>query len=461
MMMESPITTHMVDWVDACGWASVASADRDLALDAWIDTVGVTLSGAGSPVARKVLDHVRTMSGQGDAAVWGTTQSAPAPLAAFANGVAAHALDYDDMHRQIHGHPSCVLYPSLLAVGESRDLGGAAVMDGYVAGVGAMAMISHLFGDDHYGKGWHATSSIGTFGAAIGVAKALGMAGGEIERVCSVAASFASGTRMNFGTMMKPVHAGWAARAGVEAAMLVDGGIGAGHAPLDSPLGPVNLFGSSSSDHVGDERTLTDMTAVADDAIQGIMLKLYPSCGGTHFGIDAALDVRSQMSADDEIDTVRVAIPRGARTALIHDDPQTGLEAKFSLPYTIALALLRRPRMQDFEDDNVHDPAVRDVMARLQIREDAAGEDTAVDLYKRYCQISVNTSSGATYDARCDVLRGSPARRLTRDDLETKFIDCATSARAGVDGEDLLKRLSQLPDVPSVVRLIDLALDGP
>lgn len=443
-MRAQPLTDCLLEWVDTCSWDRLPVRDKETVLSAWLDTVAVTLIGATTPVAKKMRNYVESFGASDEALIWGTNQTTTASLAAFANGVAGHALDYDDFHQQIHGHPSCVMFPALMAIGESRGLSGESLLSGYAAGLGVMAMLSHLFGDEHYVKGWHPTSSIGTFGAAVGVAKAIGMKRSEIEQVLSIASSFASGSRLNFGTMMKPVHAGWAARSGIEAVLLSESGINAGSGPLDSPIGPLRQFGNASAPIAHLEQSRDHLISVANESIAGIMLKPYPSCGGTHFGINASIELRSAMPAEEVIVAINVSVPRGARTALIYDDPQTGLEAKFSLPYAIALAIAKkRALLADFHDNGIFDPAVRDLMGLMSVHEDISSADTSGDMDGRFCSLSVETKSGQRYSAGCDVLQ-----TLSEVQLRTKFSDCLSESKWFTDADAMINTLVGLPFAP-------------
>lgn len=320
-----------------------------------------------------------------------------------------------------------------------------------------MAGLAALVTEEHYARGWHATSTLGTMGAAVAVTRALGGNIEQVTRALAIGASLASGIRANFGTMTKPLHAGAAARSGIDAALLALGGLTANANVLESAVGVASLFAGPS---VLAGRSLEDvgreMIAAAERALDDISAKRYPCCGGSHFGIDAALDVRQQLGGDFSIETVEVEIPGGARTALIHDDPSTGLEGKFSLPYTVATSLVYGvPTLGRFTDEAVYDPQVRAVMESLAINEQTTGPSTAGSLYERWASVRVTTTDGRSAVARVTQFRGTPERPLTAEEIDEKFLDCVSRHLQKEDAVAYLAACRALPTATSLRGLVD------
>ena len=184
------------------------------------DTVGVILAGAVEPVAQLIREHAGE-EGRGDCHIFGVSQMAGPDNAALANGVAAHALDYDDMCFVSMAHPSCALVPAILAAGEIANASGRAILEGYIVGFEIECRLGAVMNPRHYHvRGWHCTSSIGTVGAAAAAARVLGLSPVAVAHALGIAASSACGLKQNFGTMVKPLHAGIAARNGLMAARL-------------------------------------------------------------------------------------------------------------------------------------------------------------------------------------------------------------------------------------------------
>lgn len=456
-MEQRSITRCLAEWAEEKTWESVPDRYQVESLDSLVDTVGVALAGSVEDGAVLVRRFMTAPKPEGAAEVWGSDATASAAAAAYTNGVAAHVLDFDDVHYPIHGHPSCVLFPALFAAGQEFDVSGARILEGYVVGIGIMAAVAKYFGDDHYSRGWHSTSTCGAIGAAAGVAKTLGMAAPEIATAIGAAVSMSSGVRANFGTMMKSVHSGLAARAGVETAVLVRSGLSGSPEALEDRVGGISLFGDGSWTQDGQAagKVLRD---VAENGLEGKGIKRYPCCGGSHFGVDAALDVRAELSSGAEIAAIQVDIPEGARTALIHDDPSTGLAAKFSLPYTVAVSLAHGvPTMSDFTDAAVQDDRTRQLMSVLTVREEAGSGHAAGSLEARYAQVTVTTTTGQKISHRVHHARGSAHRPLTSDEVDEKFLSCAGLIIPGTKAEQLLGRLRQLGQERSVRGLFGAA----
>ena len=297
----------------------------------------MTLAGASEP-ASLIVRQVVAAEGGDACGVFGTPVRASMSGAALANGTAAHALDYDDMCFVSLAHPSAPLVPAVLAAAESERLTGRAVLDAYVVGFEIEARLGRLMNPRHYQRGWHCTSTLGTIGAAAAVSRLLGLDARTAGHALAIAASEASGLKENFGTMVKPLHAGLAARNGVLAALLARGGMTASELALDGPQG--FLHAMDSEGHALDD-AIADLGARWEILDTGITVKLYPSCAGTHPSLDAILDLRRRegFTADD-VERIDIDVDSIVPTILIYDRPATGLEGKFSLPFCAAAAVV-------------------------------------------------------------------------------------------------------------------------
>src|SRR3989449_727985 len=251
------------------------------------DTVGVILAGAPEAAA-DIIRRTIVAEARGHCRVLGTGVCASASDAALANGVAAHAHDYDDMCFVSMAHPSCALVPSILATGELVRASGNAVLDAYIVGFEIECRLGLVMNPRHYHeRGWHSTSSIGTLGAAAAAARMLGLDAPSTVHALGIAASLACGVKENLGSMVKPLHAGMAARNGVMAARLAKAGFVASKRSIDGPRGYLAAMDSQNP-----PAALTD--AIADLGSRweiletGITVKLYPSCAATHPALDAS-----------------------------------------------------------------------------------------------------------------------------------------------------------------------------
>src|SRR4051812_42815269 len=198
--------------------------------------MGVTLAGAAEPAAR-IVQRVIAQDGGGRCGVFGTSLRRSAADAALTNGTAAHALDYDDMCFVSLAHPSAPLVAAALAAAEVAGAPGRAVLDAYIVGFELEGRLGRAMNPRHYQRGWHCTATLGTIGAAAAASRLLGLDVGATGHALAIAASEASGLKENFGTMVKPLHAGLAARNGVVAAQLARAGMTASAAAIDGPQG--------------------------------------------------------------------------------------------------------------------------------------------------------------------------------------------------------------------------------
>src|SRR5437667_9684600 len=215
---------------------------RHAAARALLDTIGVMLAGASESAAASVQQVVAQESSGLQCSVLGTGLRTSATNAALANGTAAHAHDYDDMCFVSLAHPSAPLVAAALAVAELDGRPGRGLLDAYVVGFELEARLGRAMNPRHYQRGWHCTSTIGTIGAAAAAARLLDLDEAAAGHALAIAASEACGLKENFGTMVKPLHAGLAARNGVLAALLGRAGMTAAAGALIGPQGFVKAM---------------------------------------------------------------------------------------------------------------------------------------------------------------------------------------------------------------------------
>jgi 2-methylcitrate dehydratase PrpD len=442
---------------------------RSRAANAILDTMGVALAGSIEPaarIARGTLEPAdpralglwdrRTSESSdrraaGPCSIWGTSLHVPAPDAALANGTAAHALDYDDMCFVSLAHPSAPLVPAIIAVGEMVAASGRAVLDAYVVGFEIQARLGRLMNPRHYQRGWHCTSTLGVMSAAAGAARLLGLDAAATAHALAIAASSASGLKENFGTMVKPLHAGLASRDGVMAALLAKGGMTASEKAIDGPQGYLHALDSEGNDLA---TALADLGRRWEILDTGITVKLYPSCAGTHPPLDAILDLRAEHGfAVDDVDRVDVDVDPIVPTILIYDRPGSALEAKFSLPFCAAAAcVFGHVGIGTFDDAALQDERVTSLMSRVTMRVDdeiGRGKPSLTE-----ARVRITLRDGRTLAREAHGARGYPANPVSAADLQAKFLGCASRVMelglaralherlAGLESEDSLAGLS-------------------
>lgn len=378
------VATRLATWatglVPSAG--DLALADRSLR-----DTVAVAVAARDEPI----LDVAGAMSGPGR---W---------------AVASHILDFDDLHMPTTTHISTVCVPVALATG-----GGAAA---YLAGAGVMARVGLLLGWRHYAAGWHATTTTGALGAAVTAAHAHGLDAPATARAIALAVPAAGGVQRCFGTDAKSLQVGMAAEAGMRAADLAAAGATAEPAAVDAWLA---LLGGDPGAVVED----------GDAVPGGLAIKIYPCCYALQRPVAATAAVAARVDPG-AVRRVVVRTPAGTVTPLIHARPRTGLEAKFSLEYAIATALLDAHQGFDaFSDGQVRRPEAQRLLSLVEL-EPAEGGDWLLD---GEVQIEIHTDQDVVTTS-LQFPPGSPERPPTTDELDNKLRDCL--AGSGVNADDI------------------------
>ena len=399
---------------------AISERARQRAARAFVDTCGVMLAGAGEPAAR-IAQSMAAEDGVGQCRVVGTSLTTSPTLAAFANGVAAHALDYDDMCFVSLAHPSCVLVPALLAAGELAHRDATTLLEAYVVGFEIECRLGVVMNPRHYHqRGWHCTSSIGTLGAAAAVARVLGLDAQATRHALGIAASLAGGLKENMGSMVKPLHAGMAARNGVTAAQLAKRGFTASPHAIDGPQG---YLVAMDSEHRSLDAAAADLGRRWEIDESGVTVKLYPSCAATHPPLDALTEiVRRERFTPDQVAAIDVEVDSMTPRLLIHPNPSTGLEAKFSMPFCAAAAVVfPRIGIDTFTPESIRHPDVQALMPRVSLRANAAFDTTAP---LSQALVTVRLRDGREWSQHADGARGYPGR-LTDEELSAKFEDCA------------------------------------
>jgi 2-methylcitrate dehydratase PrpD len=354
-------------------------------------------------------------------------------------------------------HPSAPLVAAILAIGEVAGASGRDLLDGYVIGFEIECMLGRAVNPSHYARGWHCTSTLGSVGAAAAVARLLRLDAGRVLNALAIAASEASGLKDNFGTMVKPLHAGLAARNGVLAGLLAAQGFTASAAAIDGPQG---FVAATSSEQRNMAPLLEALGSRWEIVETGITVKLYPSCAATHPPLDALLGLRRQHRFEaEQVESIEVIVDAVTPGVLIYPDPRSGLEAKFSMPFCAAAAVVfGRVGIDTFDDARLGDPAVRRLMPRVSMRVDEQLSQGAPALTQ--ARVDIRLSNGALLSARANGAHGYPDQPASREELDAKFRACASRALAAEEtlASTLsdLHRIEELPDI----RLLTARLAG-
>ena len=393
---------------EAVHWAKVAI----------LDTVGVGLAGANEDCVT-ILERVTATDGGGPCRLFGKTGRRGPLDAALINGTACHAHDFDDCNDTLGGHPSAPVLPALFALAEETGAAGREIMLAYVAGFETETAIARGVQFHHYEKGWHPTATLGTFGAAAACARLMGLSVEQIETAFALCISFAAGVKANFGTMTKPLHVGQTSRAGLLAARLAREGFTANRDAFEHSQGFFEVFNGAGN--FDPSRVLDGWAEPLNIVSPGVAIKLYPCCGSTHPAIDAMLAlVRDHGLTPDDVADISSTTHTRRLKHTDRPDPQSALEAKFSIQYCLARALRDgRITLDQFEGDAYLDSEVRHIMDRVR-----AGAHNDSNHFS--ADVTVTTTDGRTFAKHVEQGIGRGARHpLPGDLLKAKFESCA------------------------------------
>jgi 2-methylcitrate dehydratase PrpD len=431
--------------------ATVRAARRAI-----LDTLGVMLAGSAEVTAARVRALIAHRRGVEEATIAGTDLRGSVEDAALANGTAAHALDYDDVQQSLSGHPSVPVLPAALALGERQHASGAALLAAFVAGVEVEAKLGRALNPVHYETGWHATSTLGVFGAAAAAAKLLGLSAERTAHALAIAASMASGIKANFGTDCKPLHVGHAARCGTEAALLAEAGFTGNPRALEHGDG----FGAT---HGGGSRPAWELTTAGlgaphDLVDPGIGVKRFPACASTHQALDATLALAEEHAIDPKaVVAVECGVSYLAPHQLIYDQAATGLQGKFSMPYCIAVALLDRTvGLAQFAEERVRRADAQTLMPKVRMFVHPE-QTTRESLPTRFSEVAISLTDGRRLTRRVRHAKGQPQNPLTDAELTTKFHDCAARVLPRERAESVLAAVQELEtaaDVGELARML-------
>jgi len=401
--------------VEAIHWAKVGI----------LDTVGVTLAGASEEATRIVEGTTRGSSGP--SLVFGGNRRVGALEAALVNGVASHALDFDDCNNTLGGHPSAPVLPALFALADEAGASGRDFIAAYVAGFETECKLATGVHFYHYTKGWHPTATLGVFGSAAACAKILKLSEEKTATALAIAASLASGIKANFGTMTKPLHVGQCTRNGLFAALIARDGFTAGDRAFEHKQGFFNVFNGEGNYDAG--KILPAWAKPLDIVKPGIAIKQYPCCGSTHSALDVMLGlVREHRPAADAIERIDVWTHARRLEHTNRPDPKSNLDAKFSVQYCMARAILdRKIAIEHFESNAHNEPAVRKLLPRVHVAPYTTAQFPAENHFG--AEVRIALKGGKVLSGKIDQPFGRTSENaLPASLLKEKFDNCAARA---------------------------------
>ena len=359
-----------------------------------LDWASVLYAGRHEPVARLVREQVMHDGGKEESQVSGLKRRLPARAASLVNGVTSHALDYDDTHFASLGHPSVTVFPAVVAMADRIGASMQQVKHAALIGADTAIRVGIWLGRNHYRKGFHITGTAGAFGATAGVAHLLGLSKVQTQMALGMTASMASGVKAQFGTMAKPMHAGLAACAGVDAVLWAKAGVVAAKDGLAEPQG-------FAATHYAECDDLAFKGLGQRYLLPEVSHKFHACCHGTHAMLEALQDLRkAHKLMPENIRSLQIFVhPQYLDICNIYE-PRTNLEAKFSYRQLAAMLLYGLPtnRLDSFTDAICSDSDIRDLRSRVTVQPDLAFSETSA-------KVVIQTTKGKYLSAEHDFSR--------------------------------------------------------
>lgn len=439
------VTAMIADFVEAMKFEDLPTPAIATAKIALRDCLGVALAGSQDECAKICAAIARSDQGSGESTVIGQDFRTPAQQAAWINGTAAHALDFDHSF-SLMGQPTAPIIPAIFSLGDALGVSGKQLIEAYVAGFEVTGKLAFALRNASEG-GWHGPLIIGGFGAAAACAKLLQLTKGQIEMALGIMCSMAGGVVANFGTMTKPLHVGLAARNGVLAALLARGGFTANAKGIEGKVGFFEMFYPQTQVRLDAIDQLGKSWAIVTD---GIKIKPY-ACGGlTHVAIDGVLAIcRDHDVKPEMIDSIQADVIKHIAERIVFRVPQTGVQGKFCMNYLLARAAIDgRIGIDVFTDEAVRDEQILKLGERVEMRHDPSLKTD--DPGGRPCRVTVKLKNGQAFSHYAEHAKGSRETPLSEDELKNKFRECAALAMPADRAEEALRSIENFDRLESI-----------
>jgi len=429
----SGVTDFVAHFVASTKYEDIPADVIELGKKSILDGLGLALAGSKAETGAISRQYVANLGiSGGRATIIGTNQKTCPRFAAFINGVSIHADDFDDTQLavakdRVYGllvHPTVPVLPAILALSEGRGISGKEFLLAYHLGVEVECKIAESISPRHYQDGFHSTGTCGPFGSAAACSKLLHFEPKQIRNAFGLAASHSGGLRENFGTMTKPFQAGHSAETGLASAELVALGWNAAEQILETDRGFFHAFGGSYDpatilEHLGKPWTFSS---------PGVSLKPYPSGSLAH---PAMTEIMRLIEANDvrpeQVEKVDIGANHSMTTTLLHHRPKTGLEAKFSMEFCLAILLVqRKAALGDFAEKVVQRPDIQEMITRINFYVDPEAESAGFD--KMTSILKIHLKNGKVISGQAAFAKGSPSNPMTLEEAVAKFRGCAEYA---------------------------------
>ncbi len=411
-------TETIAKWIVNTSYEDIPPEAIRVANESCFDLLGVILAGSAQPVGEIIQQYVDDSGGSGQATVLASGLQTSLANAALANGTMGHALDYDDFGG--FGHPTVAIFPALLALGESLDSTGRDLLEAYVIGCELGLALQHTTKYAQMERGFHSTAVIGRMAATAACAKLLGLDAEQTVIALGIAGSMASGVIHNFGTMVKPLHAGLTCRDAVMAVQFAQRGFTAGQQIFEHPLGfTTPILGEGIYDLNQMAENLGSPFRVQD----ALIIKKYPCCGGNHAMLDSLFSLMREHNftwedvASAEVDQSYLSI------VMLYPEPDDPLKGKFSARYNVAAALVDgEVNIDTFSEARIADSGVREAMDKVTTRVLSKWEESAGEVLKGL-PVRITLKDGRTFEhiTDRDMILGGARNPWGFENIKGKF----------------------------------------
>lgn len=402
----------------------------DAARPAIVDTLAAMIAGSPEPVVTRLAAATQAVTGDQGVSVIGLGARYRADEAALIYGTAAHALDYDDVSMLAICHPSAPVLSALLAAAPWDTVDGNALCEAHAIGTEAMIRMGQAIGIRHFEIGFHATATLGLFGAVVAVARLRRLDPETTHTSLAIAASMAGGMRLNFGTDVKPLHVGLAASNAIKAVDWAVAGLSASHADLFAPEGILATLSGRQSWGWPEDINLGQPFAIADP---GFERKRFPGCYMLHKIMALGIEIAQEQIGLAQIGRIDVIMPRGGTRPLIHPAPTTGKEGLFSIPYAVLAAINEGDvSFTTFSNESVGRADIRERFRDVFVTE--AGEElaTSEELGAAPVRIVLQLTNGTSRTFERTAAPGSPQDPMTAAQMHDKWVDCLRRANPAI-----------------------------
>jgi 2-methylcitrate dehydratase PrpD len=451
MAPPPPVTDTFARFVAGTDFSTISARTRANAKMHVLDTLGAALVAVSTETAAIAFDYCKRVGRGDESTIWGTRQKSSAPMAAFANGLLGHAIDFDDWDAFIHaGHPTCMVAGAALSLGEVIGASGKDLLKAYALGIEILTKIAGN-APNVQDRGFHSTPVLGSIGAAIACASLLRLNPEKIKAALGIAASGAGGIHRQQGSMVKPFHAANAARNGVEATLLAEKGFTADAAIIEAPRGFCDtFFGPGTCDYA---KMIEGLGQPYFLESPGLGLKLHPCSAPQFLAADAALHLkRAHDIRFADLTKIEVRIPPLRYQRHYHAEVKTGLRGKFAINYVVALAFLDgKLEIDTFTDAKANEPQVQDALRKVQVIVDETIPEPGP-----YCPVSVELKDGSRFSYTATIAKGHPQNPMTDEEVLDKFRSNAQQALSPHKSEAVIAKISNLETVENVKELVAL-----